>query len=176
MWKWERGSWTPHLIRNFSDFLMVKYAMLVMNKTYSTLNILTSNLKHLPHTPQTIRTLSRIRLRRITKVPSDTSLIEWDYLLKRVAACLNCKFTFTCKFGERHQTWWRNAENLGKCFSVCREKKNVNTLIICCVKTRTCETETDTSFIFCQKKLGPSVVTVKKKKNNKRSSVSVLQL
>lgn len=37
----------PHLIRN-SDFLMVKYAMLVTNKTYSTVNILTASLKYLP--------------------------------------------------------------------------------------------------------------------------------
>lgn len=40
----------PHLIRNISDFLMIKYAMLVMNKTSSTPNILTANVKHLPCT------------------------------------------------------------------------------------------------------------------------------
>jgi len=37
-----------HIIRNISDFLMVKYATLVMNKTYSILNNLAASLKHLP--------------------------------------------------------------------------------------------------------------------------------
>lgn len=75
----------PHPTRNMSNFLMIQYAMLVMNTT-STLNILTANLNHLPY-PSPNEGF-HLEFMRIT-VSNNFSKTEWDYLLISVAASIN---------------------------------------------------------------------------------------
>lgn len=114
----ERGSWMPHLIRNISYFLMVKYAMLVVNKIYFTLNILTANLKHLPCPSPHCKDSIWNSFEKNNRSAHNISVKERHYLLKWIAACLNCKF------GEIHQKWRRNAENLEKCFFLWRRRRS----------------------------------------------------
>lgn len=144
-----------------SVILMVKYAMLIMNKTYSTLNILTANLKHLPCPSPNCKDSIWNLFEKNNRSAQQHQCNRIGLLIKRSSCMLKLKIYL------HMQIWWDTPKMMKKCWEFRKmffctwggEEKCKHTDHLLRKKQ---DMWNKHQLHFSSKNLSPSVLTVKK--------------